>query len=194
MFAEAITKAEIRELPLLRFEGKIHVIDSPKDVTQAIRALSKSSVIGFDTEKKPTFVKGQYHPTALLQLSTLTEAYLFRLLATGFHPEIKKILESESHLKIGISIRDDIAELKKVQKFNPGGFIDLNDISTEVGIQQDGVRNLTGLILESRISKGQQTSNWENHHLSKPQQSYAATDAWVCAKIYDTLDKKGYLL
>ena len=46
---------------------------------------------------------------------------------------------------------------------------------------------LTALLLGFRISKSAQTSNWDSDQLNEKQISYAATDAWVCLKIYDIL-------
>ena len=60
-------------------------------------------------------------------------------------------------------------------------------------IKHAGVRSLTAIFLEGRISKNQQTSNWDKEHLTEPQQVYAATDAWICLKIYDKLLNEGYL-
>ncbi len=193
MFPSSISKEEIRELPILKFEGKIHIVDSKQKIKEVRRTLQESEVLGFDTEKKPTFQKGQYHPTALVQLSTAEEAFLFRISNIGFHPLLKDILEDPDKIKVGISIKDDILELKKVDSFEAESFIDVNDIAAEMGIEREGVRNLSGIFLSRRISKGQQTSNWENPTLTYAQQSYAATDAWICLHIYEHLQKKGYL-
>ena len=107
--------------------------------------------------------------------------------------DLKNLLEDREVLKIGISIRDDIKELKKLRPFRPGGFIDLNDIAAELGITQIGMRSLAGIFLKGRVSKSQQTSNWESKELTAGQLSYAATDAWICTKIYTMLQQKGYI-
>jgi ribonuclease D len=52
------------------------------------------------------------------------------------------------------------------------------------------LRKLAAFLLDARLSKAQQTSNWENHPLTTAQQLYAATDAWVALKIYDEM--KGF--
>jgi len=61
-----ITKEEIKQLPLIKFEGHIHIINDHKAMFLAIKKLNEQDIIGFDTEKKPTFKKGQYHATALI--------------------------------------------------------------------------------------------------------------------------------
>ena len=193
IFAQHITKKEIQNLPLVKFAGKIHLVESPRDIGRAVRHLQSAAFMGFDTEKKPTFQKGQYHPTALVQLSTLEEAFLFRLTSIGFHDGLKELLESPSLKKIGISIKDDLAALNHISSFSPEGFLDLNDIASEIGINREGVRNLCAIFLEKRVSKNQQTSNWENETLTQAQMTYAATDAWICGEIYHSLVQKGYI-
>ena len=94
---------------------------------------------------------------------------------------------------MGISIQDDIKALQKITNFKPAGFLELNDVAGEVGVEDRGVKKLAGIFLEARISKNQQTSNWENAELTQSQKLYAATDAWVCMEIYDRLRRKGYL-
>ena len=193
MYPKSITNDEIKELPLLRFEGRIHLIDDQKEALTILNELQYEQVLGFDTEKKPTFVKGQYHHTALVQLSTVEEAFLFRLNVLGFFDALKKLMSSASVLKVGISIADDIKALQKMSNFQPQGFVELNEVVKDLEITNMGVRKLAGIFLGGRISKNQQTSNWENPELTKAQQTYAATDAWVCSKIYSDLESKGFL-
>ena len=192
-FAEHITKEDIQALPLLAFEGKIHTLNTEEECFEAVKELRRFDVIGFDTEKKPTFHKGQYHPTALIQLSTSERVFLFRINQTGFHHELRALFTDPGILKVGIGISDDVKALQKIEHFPPGGFIEIDQITTEIGIKDRGVKKLAGIVLGIRISKNQQTSNWENPELTNPQKRYAATDAWVCSEIYRTLDYKGYL-
>src|SRR5690606_22225637 len=106
--------------------------------------------------------------------------YLFRLNIIGFTEELVKLFSDPDILKVGISIRDDIKELVKLKSFDPQGIVELNTIATELGIKHAGVRNLSAIFLEIRISKTQQTTNWERKDLNEKQLRYAATDAWVC--------------
>lgn len=193
MFPDQIEKSHLQQLPLIRFEGDIEVIEDLDDLEEVIHLLGQESILGFDTETKPTFNKGEYNHTALMQFATLEKAYLLRIHKIGIPNRIKKILENENILKIGISLRDDIKDLRKIRPFEPRGFIDLNGIAKELGITQIGIKSLTGIFLEKRVSKNQQTSNWENVELTYAQQRYAATDAWVCMKMYDSLLQRGYV-
>jgi ribonuclease D len=192
-FPASISKEEIQKLPLLTFKGSIHLIDNRNDVSKAVKKLEKHECLGFDTEKKPTFQKGAYHPTALVQLCSLDEAYLFRLNQIGPHPALFSLMTNPNIGKVGVGIRDDIEDLKKLRPFDPGGFVELINLTKELGIKNAGVRNLSGIFLEKRVSKNQQTSNWENHTLSKAQQLYASADAWVPLRIYTILQEQGYV-
>ena len=188
-----ITNEAIQKLPLHSFEGAIHVIDSQQECEDALSILYKNGVIGFDTETKPTFQKGQYHPTAIIQMSTEDEAFLFRLLKIPNPMPLFRLMEDPAVTKLGISIMDDLKDLNKVRPFTPQSFIDLNHTAREIGIQHMGVRKLAAICLGYRISKGQQTSNWENEELSEAQRRYAATDAWICLAIHNKLKYQGYL-
>jgi len=192
-FAENITKEAIQQLPLISFEGEIHIIDDPDKCLQATQQLRKHDFLGFDTETKPTFVKGQYNPTALIQLASADEAFLFRLNKLGYPKCLFDLMEDSAITKLGISILDDLKDLKKLRHFEPRGFIDLNHTAKELGIDHIGVRKLAAIFLEYRISKNKQVSNWENEELTPGQQRYAATDAWICLEIHNQLVRKGYL-
>ena len=192
-FRTFINKQEVQELDIIRFQGEIKVIDSQEDLKDVLSELSQAEVLGFDTETKPSFRKGEYHAPAIIQLATLDTAYLIRVQKTGFTNDLKQFFEASSVKKIGISIRDDLKDLQKVRSYTPGGFIDMNTVAQRFQISQIGVRSLTAIFLNKRVSKGQQTSNWENEELTDSQKRYAATDAWICLKMYSTLQHKGFL-
>ncbi len=193
MFPDQIEKSDLQQLPLIRFEGEIHVIEKPEDLDKALDFIGREPILGFDTETKPTFTKGAYNHTALIQFATLDQAFLLRINRFGIPDRLKKILENENICKVGISLRDDLKDLKKIRPFRPAGFIDLNNIAKELGINQIGIKSLTGIFLERRVAKNQQTSNWENPKLTPGQKRYAATDAWVCMKMYDSLMQRGFV-
>lgn len=169
----------------MQFEGRIHVVDTPKKSVKALTELQNEDRLGFDTEKKPTFVKGDYNHTSLVQLSTPTDAYLFQLKKIGFADELKALLENPTIEKLGVSIADDLKELNRLSPFSPEGFTDLAQLAKENALPYFGLRNLTAFFLDKRLSKGQQVSNWENIPLTHSQQLYAATDAWIALKIHD---------
>ena len=189
MLASEISKEELRELPLLQFNGKIHVIERygvGETISQQLRSYS---VLGFDTESRPSFAKGKINRVALLQLATETDAYLFRLCKMDIPKNLLALLADPNILKIGAAITNDINLLKRTIKLKPEGFIDLQNMVQQFDIKSLGLSKMSGIILGYRISKTQQLSNWENTALTPAQQRYAATDAWICNKIYEKLEK-----
>lgn len=193
MYPEKITKDEVNELPLIKYEGPIALIDKEEDYKKALSELRKAMVIGFDTETRPAFKKGQSFDIALIQLAIPGIVFLIRLNLLGLRDGLIGIFENPDIRKVGISIRDDIIDLQKMNRFEPQNVFEINDATANIGIVNQGVRNLSGIILESRISKSQQTSNWENPTLHPKQQVYAATDAWVCLEIYEKLLRQGFI-
>lgn len=186
-YKSIITKEELAALPSMAFEGRIHTIDKVEDVKDAVDYLQKQTVIGFDSETKPSFKKGQANNVCLLQLSTREHAFLFRLNIIGLLPEIASILASRKIQKIGVGIHDDIVGLKKLFTFKQSGFVELQTLVQEHGIENISLKKLCGIVLGGKISKKQQVSNWEKTELSEGQKRYAATDAWAALRIYEDL-------
>ena len=184
IYPERISKNELLELPLLQFLGKIHLVNDRIEMEKAMELIQEEALLGFDTETRPSFKRGENHPVALLQLASENNAFLFQLRDLGLPDPLKELFEDESVLKIGVAIHDDIKALQQKSEFQPNGFVDLADIARRFGIITTGLRNLTGIVLKSRISKRYQLSNWNRKILDEHQQLYAATDAWVCREIY----------
>lgn len=180
----SISKEEINEYPLKAFEGEICVVDTEEQFESAIAYLRKLPVLGFDTETKPSFTKGQVNKVALLQLSDRDKAFLFRVQENGLPKELVSILQNKRIVKVGVAIRDDIKALQKIVKFKPANFCELQDYVKSYGIENFGLKTLSAILLGFRISKSQQLSNWESVSLSSAQQVYAATDAWVSYELY----------
>lgn len=189
IFKESISHEEIEEMELLSFGGKIEIITEIGDAyKKAVKHLSSCRIIGFDTETKPVFHHNVPHnPTALLQLSSDDNAYIFRLTSLGLPKELVAILADKSITKVGAAVWDDIRGLKHYAKFEAARFLDLQSFAERYGIKDKSVKKLSAIILNRRISKAQQLSNWEIEELTVAQQLYAATDAWVCLKMYKTL-------
>lgn len=124
MIPYSITKEELNELPLGQFDGEIFMIDHPDQVEEAVDFLEDQSIIGFDTETKPAFRKGQFNPVALLQLSTPHQAFLFRLNKIGFPDSLRSLLEKENVVKVGAAVHDDLKGLRKLtDSFFPSPFL-----------------------------------------------------------------------
>ena len=189
MFKESITPEEIEPLELAVFPGKINVITGQgDDYRHAIEHLSEQRFIGFDTETKPVFSSGGPRPhTALLQLSSETEAFLFRLHSLGIPQDLADILSDPYITKVGAAVWDDIRGLQHYNRFEPHRFMDLHQMGEDYGIRDKSVKKMSAIILGLKVSKAQQCSNWEAEELSPAQQQYAAIDAWICEKMYKAL-------
>jgi ribonuclease D len=183
-FVAHIENEDLHSLSNIVFTGKIEVVSTQSQARNAVEYLSQFELLGFDTETKPAFQKGQKHKIALLQLSSDTVAYLFRLHAIGIPNCLATLLESETVKKIGAAVHDDIKGLQHIRRIKPDGFIDLQNIVRDYGIEDKSVQKMAAIVLKARISKSQRLTNWENAQLTKMQQLYAATDAWVCREIY----------
>lgn len=184
-----ITKEALSELPAAHFDGDIHLIDKTDDVPAAVEMLRASDIIGFDTETRPSFRKGQSNIVSLLQLSTRTACFLFRLNHIGMPDSIVDILQDPDLLKIGLSLHDDFHNLCKIREINPEGFVDLQNYVKNFRIADNSLSRIYGILFGQRISKGQRLTNWEADHLTPAQQCYAALDALACVRIYDYLQK-----
>jgi len=186
-YAENITAEEIKSLDLKWFDREIVVVDNLVTFNRVIRRLSGCHLFGFDTETRPSFKKGRKNNVSLLQLATDDLACLFRINRIGIPDELAEILGNPDIIKAGVALHDDIRNLKHIKKFEPAGFVDLQGFVKDYGIVSSGLKKLTAIILGFRISKSQQVTDWEATELSEPQQIYAATDAWVCHRIYSKL-------
>ena len=71
-----------------------------------------------------------------------------------------------------------------MRRFEPGGLVEITDLSHKLSIVNAGLRPLAALLLGVRISKHAQMSNWENPVLTAAQIQYAAMDAWVSLQLY----------
>lgn len=189
-FNNNITKEDINLLPVVATDNQIIVVDTPEQVEAAINDLENGDLIGFDTETKPSFRKGERNTVSLLQLSNAKRCYLFRLQKIGRNDRIKTFLENPKVRKVGLSVRDDFRALSRWMEMAPMNFIELQFYVKAFGIEQIGLQKIFAIIFHRKISKRQQLSNWEAPHLSDAQQLYAATDAWACREIYYQLRKE----
>ena len=184
----SISKDELAQLPVTEYDGNIKLIERPEDVERAVRALRSSDIIGFDTETRPSFKKGQSNLVSLLQLSTRSTCYLFRLNRIGLPEEVRAILEDPDLPKIGLSIHDDFHNLAKIcEDLHPAGFVELQQYVKQFNLADNSLTKLFGLVFGRRISKGQRLSNWEADELSEGQMAYASLDAMACIELYEYL-------
>ena len=188
-----ITPEELNELPIGGWEGKTILIDKPEDVASAIQAINKETIIGIDTETRPAFKKGVVYKISLIQIATRDCVYLFRINLVGFSSGLIKLFESEEIIKVGIDLNYDINHLQHTKRFTARNVIELNSYCKQKGFLVMGLRKLSAILLGIRISKRQQTSNWEAETYTPAQIKYAATDAWACRALFVRLMENGIL-
>ena len=189
--ALAISRDEVNALPIRRYEGEVHVIASTSELALPLRDILSESVVGFDTETRPSFRAGESYPPSLAQVATARAVYIFQVRHRELAAAVAQMLEAAHVVKAGVALRDDLAALKKVIEFSEKSVVDVGTLAKRQGAQQTGVRNLAAMYLGFRIAKGTKTSNWSRSTLTRQQVVYAATDAWVCRELYLKLNSGG---
>lgn len=117
----SINKEEVKDMPKAVFPGQIHVVQTPQEAERAVAYLKKCSILGIDSETRPSFTKGQSHKVALLQISSEEHCFLFRLNLTGLTLPVITLLETPAVTKVGLSLRDDFMMLHKRAPFEQRG-------------------------------------------------------------------------
>lgn len=184
-----IDKEEINLLPPMDFDGEIVEIVTPEGARRAAEILRSEKVLGFDTETRPSFTKGESYTPSILQLATGEKAFLFRLKFYPLPDEMISILENPGIVKVGIGNKDDLIGLGKIINFKPAGFVDLAEEMKKKGMTSASLRSLTAIFLGKRLFKKAKTTNWERRDLTPAQIKYAAIDAVVGYLIYQKISE-----
>ncbi len=189
----SISRDDLINLPVRRYDGPVCLVTTTDELAQAAADIGQERVLGFDTETRPAFRKGEFHLPCLVQVATARTVYLFQLRREETRPVLADLLQSATRIKTGISLNDDLRTLRQVFAFTEQNMLDLGKIARHCGYAQTGVRNLAGLFLGFRIPKGASTSNWAAPQLTPAQITYAATDAWVCRELFLKFENLGLL-
>ena len=160
-------KSIINSLPLVTFPGKIIVVLNEYEADRAVEYLLSCDGLGVDTETRPAFRKGNNHKVALLQVATRKECFLFRLNHLGLPKSLLRLLSNKQVPMVGLSWHDDLMSLHRREQFEPGWFIDIQDIIGNLGIVDKSLQKLYANLFGEKI--------------------YAAIDAWACIKLYDEI-------
>ncbi|MFA9218436.1 MAG: 3'-5' exonuclease [Sphingomonadaceae bacterium] len=169
----------------------VRLVHSPAEAEAAHRALLAADAIGFDTESKPTFQKGETSTGPhLIQLSTDQIAYLFQI---GVHTPpalaaiLKEILEAPTLLKVGFGLSDDVKRLHSKLGIVAAQVLDLSVALRTPGQRNDlGAKTAVAKYFGQKLQKSKKisTTNWASSRLSEKQILYAADDAQVALRIY----------
>ena len=187
-----LNRASLEAAGLPAYEGirlaEITLVTSQQLADEALAALLANEAIGFDTESKPTFLKGE-HSTGphLNQLATESRAYLFQVPRTHSATVLKEILESPRVLKVGFGLGNDRSALKSRLDIELKNVIDLGEVLRSKGHKgtvgaKVAVAHFFGKTMQKSKKIG--TSNWANAELSERQLLYAADDAQVALRVY----------
>ena len=139
-FIDKISNEQTALLPAVEFRGEIRIVEHERDIAAACKTLAEQPVIGFDTETRPSFRPGVTFRVSLLQLSTPTVCYLFRLNKIPLAKPILQLFEDRRILKIGADVAGDLRSLRQIRHFRDGGFIDLQTIAPQWGIEEKSLR------------------------------------------------------
>ncbi len=183
-FRQEISSEELANLPIRRYEGEVSVVRSPAELERALADIGSESVVGFDTETRPSFRRGESYRPCLAQVATARAVYLFQLQQQDFSGAIAGLLGARGIVKVGVSVAEDLRQLKTLFPADEASVLDAGAVAKRHGLRQTGLRNLAAIFLGIRIPKGKRTSNWSAPRLSAAQIIYAATDAWACRELY----------
>ncbi len=189
-----ITREALNDLPVQRYEGPIHFVDTPALLHAARLDILGDRALGFDTETRPAFSKGESYLPSIVQVATANGVHIFPLRYTDTHGLLGEMLAAQNIAKIGVALAYDLRTLKQVLPFQERHIVDLGIIAKRHRYEQTGVRNLAGLLMGYRIPKGAKTTNWSAPHLTPAQIAYAATDAWVCRELYLKFEAVGMIV
>jgi ribonuclease D len=188
-----ISREDLSALPIRRYEGEVRLVRTAAELEHALADIRAERITGFDTEKRPTFRVGEHYPPSLVQVATARVVYLFQLQRMDFSAALAGLFGADSPAKAGVSVSDDLKELKLLFPFEERAVVDLGVVAKRQGLRQSGVRNLAGMFLGFRITKGAKTTNWAARELSAQQVAYAATDAWACRELYLAFETLGWI-
>ncbi|KQQ45928.1 3'-5' exonuclease [Duganella sp. Leaf126] len=167
------------------------LVKTPEQALAARDALLACDAIGFDTESKPTFTKGEASTGPhLIQFATDSKAYLFQIgsrtdeatLAT-----LQAILEPAAPLKVGFGLSDDVKRLYAKLAIRAGGIVDLSVALRTPGQRNDlGAKTAVAKFFGQKLQKSKKisTTNWSLPRLNSSQLLYAADDAQVALRVY----------
>ena len=170
---------------------QIELVATAQQAIRALEELDGATVLGFDTESKPTFLKNEASTGPhIVQLSTLKRAYIFQLEDAECRRAVALLLETDRVVKAGFGLGDDRRRIIHKLGVDPQGVLDLNTVFKERGYRKDmGVRGAVAVLFNRRFIKSRKatTSNWANVHLQESQLIYAANDAYAALRVYQAL-------
>ena len=168
----------------------IEVINTSKQLEVSMKQIQLTPFIGFDSEQRPTFKKGQAsHGVSLIQLATATKCYLIQIKQIKDLKPLIDLLEDDKIIKIGTGLKGDNKSLFNQFNLRLKSTIDIENVFKKLSAKnQIGAKKAASIILNEKLQKSKKmsTSNWENKELTSGQIKYASEDATV---VYDVMNK-----
>lgn len=189
------TTQQIALLPWFEGLGEedIVVISTGEGARRAYDELMQSTVVGFDTESKPTFVKGEKSTGPhVVQFSTMERAYIFMLHQAECRKVAGRLIESAALKKVGFGLSNDLTSIRNKLKVQPRSVLDVETLFSSKGHGRGvGVKVAVAIIFNRRFKKSGKasTSNWAALQLSDTQLLYAANDAYAAIKVFEELSR-----
>ena len=166
---------------------EVRMVKSERDAAEALAALLASDALGFDTESKPTFAKGEVSTGPhLVQLATDDAAYLFQIGASPLVEVLRAVLESPTILKVGFGLTDDVRRLRSKLGIDANNVLDLSSALRRGERNTLGAKTAVARFFGQRLQKSKKitTTNWATPRLTEKQILYAADDAHVALRVY----------
>jgi len=179
-----MTAEEINSLPIAAYEGMVQVITTQDGLEKTEHALRRETVLGFDTETKPNFKRGENNPLSLIQLAGSRAVYIIQLRHLPSCAPLFRLFSDERVIKAGVDIPQDIVKLQERIGGEYKNCVDVSLIAKQAGLKNFSLRGLAAILLGVRITKGMRVSNWARDTLLPAQIKYAATDAWISRELY----------
>jgi ribonuclease D len=166
---------------------EVRMVKTESDAAEALAALLASDTLGFDTESKPTFAKGELSTGPhLVQLATDNAAYLFQIGASPSVDVLRAVLESPTILKVGFGLTDDVRRLRSKLGIDTANVLDLSTALRRGERNTLGAKTAVARFFGQRLQKSKKitTTNWSLPRLTEKQILYAADDAHVALRVY----------
>lgn len=174
---------------------RIFVVTDKRQAELARDEIMAAKTIGFDTESKPTFHKGQKSKGPhVLQFATTEKAFIFQAHVEESHPVIVEMLRSTELTKIGFDLKGDLHQIAGRFGIRPEAIVDLDRHFKKLGYRNSvGAKSAIAILFNRKFlkSKTTTTSNWELRRLSERQLVYAANDAFAAIMVYHALQRDG---
>jgi ribonuclease D len=192
---EAPAKAEIALLE--PFAGltlaQIIVPETTAEFEAATADLMRCRFVGFDTESRPTFQKGETSAGPhIVQLTTLEHAYIFQLYREESHRFLTAIIESTHSVKVGFGLKSDKSHLRRKLGITPKAILDMDKVFRQEGYRKElGVKAAVAILFQQKFQKSKSAtmSNWGARVLKDNQLLYAANDAYAALKVLSVMNK-----